>query len=149
MTEYESKHGIVSKQNYELYMSFTDMRNFLAMLPEDKKQGVTADMDSISASVQGFQVGVKVVERVPYSRISFEDDGAPFRFNVDLCFDPASEPGKTDFHIRAGADLNLMMKAFLGPRIKESLDKSVDSIVDMSEGRMPEGFDPSKYGMNV
>ena len=51
--------------------------------------------------------------------------------------------------VRCGADLNLMMKAFLGPRIKEGLDKMVDAMVDMSEGRMPEGFDPSKYGVNV
>ena len=110
---------------------------------------MTADFDTISAEVQGFRIGVKVAERVPYTRISFEDDGAPFKFNIDLCFDPASEPGKTDFHIRCGADLNLMMKAFLGPRIKEGLDKMVDAMVDMSEGRMPEGFDPSKYGVNV
>ena len=45
MTEIESKHGIVSRQPYELYMSFVDMRNFLQMLPEDKKQGVQADYD--------------------------------------------------------------------------------------------------------
>lgn len=149
MTEYESKHGLVSRQNHELFMTFTDMRNFLAMLPEDKKQGVTADFDTISAEIQGFRVGVKVLERVPYTKISFEDDGAPFKFNIDLCFDPADEPGKTDFHIRCGADLNLMMNAFLGPKIKEGLDKMVDALVDMSEGRMPEGFDPSKYGVNV
>ena len=53
MAEYESKHGVVSRQNHELFMTFTDMRNFLAMLPEDKKQGVTADFDTISAEVQG------------------------------------------------------------------------------------------------
>ena len=47
--QYSSKHGIVSRQPAEIYMAFTDMRNFLAMLPEDKKQGVTADYDTISA----------------------------------------------------------------------------------------------------
>ena len=69
MTEIESKHGIVSRQPYELYMSFVDMRNFLQMLPEDKKQDVQADYDTITATVQGFNIGVKVHERVPYSRI--------------------------------------------------------------------------------
>ena len=29
---------------------------------------------------------------------------------------------------------------------KDALDKVVDSLVDMSEGRMPEGFDPSMFG---
>ena len=57
-TQYTSKHGIVSRPPYELYLSFSDMRNFLQMLPEDKKQGVTADFDSIDATVQGFHIGV-------------------------------------------------------------------------------------------
>ena len=77
MTEIESKHGIVSRQPYELYMSFVDMRNFLQMLPEDKKQDVQADYDTITATVQGFNIGVKVHERVPYSRIELVDYGAP------------------------------------------------------------------------
>ena len=51
--EIKSKRGIVSKAPYELYMTFVDMRNFVQFLPEDKKQGVTADFDSIHAEVQG------------------------------------------------------------------------------------------------
>ena len=38
-----------------------------------------------------------------------------------------------------------MMKTLLGSKLKDGLDKVVDGLVDMSEGRMPEGFDPSKY----
>ena len=44
------------------------------------------------------------------------------------------------------ADLNFMMKALLGGKIKEALDKVVDALVAMSEGRMPEGVDPSMFG---
>ncbi len=92
-------------------MSFTDMRNFTAMLPEDKKQMVTADCDSLSATVQGFSIGVKVTLREPYSLIELQDNGAPFKFAVWLHFDESGEYGKTDFH--------------------------VDALVDASEGRMP------------
>ena len=96
--EIQSKRGVVSKAPYELYMMFVDMRNFVQMLPEDKKQGVTADYDSIHAEVQGFGIGLKVTERVPYSRIVFQDDGAPFSFELVLFFNPAAEdPYKTDF----------------------------------------------------
>jgi hypothetical protein len=82
--EIQSKKGIVSKAPHELYMLFVDMRNFIHFLPEDKKAGVTADYDSIRADVQGFTIGIKVVERVPYSRIVYHDDGAPFRFELAL-----------------------------------------------------------------
>ena len=144
--EIKSKRAVVSKAPYELYMLFTDLRNFVNLLPEDKKEGVEADYDWIHAQVQGFNVGVKVVSRVPYSKIEYADDGAPFKFGLTLHFDPAHDPYKTDFQIIVDADLNFMMKAMLGGKIKEALDKVVDALVAMSEGRMPEGMDPSMFG---
>lgn len=57
-TEITSKHGIVSKQPFELYMAFVDMRNFLQFLPEDRKKDIAADYDTISASVQGMNMGL-------------------------------------------------------------------------------------------
>ena len=145
-TEIRSRNAIVSRQPYELYMAFVDMRNFLQFLPEDKKQEVTADYDSIKGTVQGFNVGVRVAERIPYSRIDFKDDGAPFQFGVSMFFDPAAEAGKTDFHIEFTAELNFMMKMLLGSKLQEALDKMVTALADASEGKMPEGFDPSRYG---
>ena len=141
--EVKSKKAVVSKAPHELYMAFVDMRNFVNFLPADKKEGVTADYDSIHAQVQGFNIGVKVTDRTPYSKIEFSDDGAPFHFGLKLFFDAASDPYKTDFHIELDADLNFMMKMVLGSKLQQGLDKVVDALVDMSEGRMPEGFDPS------
>lgn len=141
--EIKSKRAVVSKAPHELYMAFVDMRNFMQFLPDDKKEGVTADYDTIHAQVQGFNIGVKVVDRTPYSKIEFADDGAPFHFNLKMLFDPASDPYKTDFQIILDADLNFMMKTILGSKLKDGLDQVVDGLVAMSEGRMPEGFDPS------
>ena len=121
------------------------MRNFVQFLPEDKKAGVNADYDSIQAEVQGFNIGIRVKDRTPYSKIEYMDDGAPFKFRIILHFDAASDPYKTDFQIEVEAELNFMMKTFLGGKIKDALDKVVDSLVAMSEGRMPEGVDPSMY----
>ena len=146
MTELESKHGIVSRQTYELYMSFTDLQNFKQMLPEDKKDMIDVTQDTLQATVQGFNIGVKVHQRVPYSRIELVDYGAPFAFHIVLHFEPAKEdPYKTDFWIKVEADLNLMMKMMLSGKIKEALDKVVDGIVDASNGKMPEGFDPANW----
>lgn len=142
--EFKSKHGIVARQPAELYMGFCDMRNFKEMLPSDKKEGVSADFDSISANVQGMNIGVRVTERNPYSLIALQDDGAPFHFSLNLHFD-AADNGCTDFSIDADADLNFMMKSMLGGKITEALNKIVDSLVDVSEGRMPEGFDPNNF----
>ena len=52
-TEISSKHAVVSRAPYMLYMAFTDMRNFAQMVPEDKKNefGLQADYDSVHAVV--------------------------------------------------------------------------------------------------
>ena len=144
--EISSKKAVVSKAPYELFMLFTDMRNCVTLLPEDKKEGGEADYDWLHAQVQGFNIGVKVTDRVPYSKICYADDGAPFKFGLTLHFGPAHDPYKTDFQIVVDADLNFMMKTLLGGKIKEALDKVVDALVAMSEGRMPEGVDPSMFG---
>lgn len=143
--EFKSKRATVSRPPYQLYMGFVDMRNFVQMLPDDKREGVNADYDSIHATVQGFDIGVRVKDRVPYSRIDFVDDGAPFQFGLSMHFDPSTDPYKTEFEIVVNAELNFMMKTLLGSKIKEALDKIVDSLVAVSEGRMPEGIDPSMY----
>ena len=106
MAEFRSKKATVSKAPYELYMAFVDMRNFVQFLPEEKKADVTADYDSIHAVVQGFSIGVRVKDRIPYSRIEYVDDGAPFHFFLTLHFDAASDPYKTDFQIVVDAELN-------------------------------------------
>ncbi len=143
--EIKSKRAVVSKAPYELYMVFADMRNFVQFIPEDKKEDVTADYDSIRATVQGFAIGVKVVQRTPYSKIEFADDGAPFQFRLVMHFDASVDPYKTDFQIALDADLNFMMKTLLGGKLKDALDKVVDGLVAVSEGRMPEGVDPSMF----
>ncbi|MBR4774850.1 MAG: hypothetical protein IK008_01975 [Bacteroidales bacterium] len=146
MTNIESKHGTVSRQPHELYMAFTDLQNFRNMLPEDKREMVTATYDTLTATVQGFNIGVKMHERVPYSRIELVDFGAPFAFHIVMHFDPsAQDPYKTDFWIQVEADLNLMMKMMLSGKMKDALDKVVDGLVDASNGKMPEGFDPEKW----
>ena len=133
---YDSKHGIVAVPPEQLYMSFTDMRNLTQSLPEKYRDSVTADFDSIHATVQGFSIAVRVVERNPYSLLRLDDDDAPFHFSITAHFDPA--PGGTDFSIEVDADLNLMMKALLGGRIKDALDKAVDGLVQVSQGKRPE-----------
>lgn len=123
------------------------MRNFKQMLPADKQEGVVATYDSISATVQGFNIGIRVKERRPFSLVVLEDDGAPFKFSIEIHFDSTGAPVQTDFHIDIEADLNMMMKMMLGKQIQQALDKMVDGLVDMSQGKMPEGFDPTQFKM--
>ena len=126
--QYKSKHGIVNKSQAEMYMSFVDLSNFARMVPPDVQATITADYDTLTATVQGFTIGVRMTGRVPYSLLQIQDNNAPFHFGISIHFDPAQEAGKTDFWLEVDADLNLMMKAMLGKKIQEGLDKIVDSL---------------------
>lgn len=140
MAHYESKHGIVSKSQAELYMSFVDLSNFTRMLPEQYKSSVQADYDTLTATVQGFTIGVRVDERRPYDRIRIISGNSPVEFCILIHFELAADPSKTDFSIELDANINLMLKTMLGPKLQSGLDKIVDGLVAASEGRMPEGM---------
>lgn len=126
--QYKSKHGIVNKSQAELYMAFVDLRNFAGMVQPEAQATITADYDTLTATVQGFTIGVRMTGRVPYSLLQIQDNNAPFHFGVSMHFDPTDDAGKTDFWMEVDADLNLMMKAMLGKKIQEGLDKIVDSL---------------------
>ena len=147
MAQFKSKRGTVSRSQQELYMSFVDMRNFTQMLPADKKDMVVADYDTLTATVQNFKISVRVSGRVPYSLIQLQDADAPFHFGISIHFDESPVPGKTEFSIDVDADLNLMMKMMLGNKIEEALNKIVDGLVAVSEGRMPEDM-PKDFNFN-
>jgi len=135
---YISKHGQVSRSPEELYMAFCDMRNFSSLMPEQQKAEVQADYDSLRITVQGFTIGVRVDDRQPYRLIRIGSSESPVEFVGVLHFEPSVLPGKTDFSIELDANLNFMMKTMLGSKLQQALDKAVDTLVDISEGRMPE-----------
>ena len=140
-THQDSKQAVVRRAPQELYMAFTDLRNFRDFLPEEKRKDVEADFDTLRATVQGYSIGIRVAERNPYASIVLQDDGAPFPFRGCFHFDPADEgPDRTLFSISLDAELNFMMKMLLGKKLKEALDQVVDGLAAASEGRMPEGF---------
>ncbi len=134
---YESKHGSVAIPAEQLYMSFTDLSVLTQSLPAEYRDSVTADFDHLQANIKGFTIAVKVAERRPYNLIRLEDDNAPFHFSASAHFDVESY-GVTDFWLEVDADLNLMMKAMLGGKIKEALDKAVDTLVELSHGKQPQ-----------
>lgn len=142
---YTSKHGQVAKRPEELYMAFTDMHTFAQMMPQDKvKAEITADYDSLTATVQGFRIGVRVDERQPYRLIRIGSSESPVEFVAVLHFEPSQIPGRTDFWIDLDANLNFMMKTMLGNKLQQAIDKMVDGLVDASEGRMPQMPDDLK-----
>ena len=126
--QYSSKHGIVGRSPAEVFMAFTDLRNFSQMVLKDKKVDVVADYDTLTATYQGMSIGVKVSRRIPYSLVELEDNGAPFHFRLALHFDDMGG-SRTDFSIEVEAEISAMIQMMIGGKVKRALDQIVDSIV--------------------
>lgn len=133
MTTYTSKHGTVGRSNMELFMLFTDLRTLSMAIPEAQKQQVNLDVtyDTLTATMQGISLGIKIVERLPYSTIRMESFNSPFEFKVQLNFTDLGG-NRTDFSIVLDAELNGMLKLMLGKKLQQGLDKAVDALVNAS-----------------
>jgi len=110
-------------------MAFTDLGNFTRMLPAEYKDSIQSDYDTLRASVRGFTIAVRVDERKPYERIRIVSTESPVEFCATAHFDPCEgDAFRTDFSLEIDANFNLMMKAMVGGKIKEALDRIVDSL---------------------
>jgi carbon monoxide dehydrogenase subunit G len=126
--QYSSKHGYVGRNPMELYMAFTDLRNFKAMMPASEEVSVEADYDTLTATAKGMTFSLKVTDRQPYSKVSLESFNSPLAFTIDFHFNDIGG-GRTDFFIEVDAQISGMIKMMLGGKIKEALDKIVDGMV--------------------
>jgi hypothetical protein len=140
-TEVKGKVITIAQPAHMLYTGFSDMRNFVMALPPDKKEGVTATEDTIEGEVKGFKMGIRVVERNPFSSIVYEQFGkSPFPFTISIFFN-AVDVAKTEFHIELSAELNFMIKSMLGGKLQEVVDAMTDQLGLAFSGKL----DMSKF----
>jgi hypothetical protein len=135
-TEVKGKAVTIKVPAYALYNSFADMRNFVAALPEDKKQGIDVTTDTIEGTVQGMRMGAQISERTPFYCIKITEYGqTPIHFEVKMVFD-AIDAVQTLFHIELSAELPFMIKMMIGNKLQEMVDKLTDQLALASEGKL-------------
>lgn len=141
-TEIKGKVITVDQPAYILYSGFSDMRNFVRNLPEDKREGVTATEDTIEGEVKGFRMGLQIAERNPFSSVVYTQYGqSPFPFRIKVFFE-ARDVTKTDFHIEVEAELTFMIKMMLGNKLQEAVDRLTDQLGLAFAGKIsPADFD--------
>ncbi len=144
-THITSKTVLIDRQPVVLYSALNDLSALANNLPEDRRATITATEDTISANIQGFNFGMKVAGREPFSRVTFtQTDGSPLEFEVHACFDTVDDPSrpeadcKTNFHLELTAHLGGMLKMMLGGKLQGLLDKLADTIAAAAEGRAPD-----------
>ena len=114
----------------QIFAIFSDLTNFTKSLPADigKKADIHSTSDTLTGKVQGFEIGIKVAERVPFSLIRYEQYGkSPFPFNFIMNIESVS-PTESLFNLELNAELSGMFKMMLGGKLQEAVDKITDEL---------------------
>ena len=142
-TNIKGKVVTVEQPSYVLYTAFSDMRNFVMALPEDKKQGITATENTIEGEVQGVRMGLEITRKTPFSSLMFQQMGnSPFEFAITIFFD-AVDSYRTEFHIELAADLPMMVKMMIGSKLQDAIDQMTEHLGMAFNGKI----DPSKIDL--
>lgn len=119
----------INRPAEQVFTFFQDFSLFGAMLPEDKKSQVSFTKDTILTKMQGMELGIEVVERVPYTLISCKQYGnSPMAFNANIHINPLIEG--CEFSLEFEADLPIFLKPMLEPKVKEFVQQFSEQLAN-------------------
>ncbi len=129
-TKVQGKKVVVKQPANVLFAFFSDLTNLVKNIPEDIKNQseLSATSDALVAKVKGFQIGLKVAERIPYKSVKYIQNGnSPFPFSILVNMSSIGE-AETDFQLEMEAELPMMIKMMIGGKLQEFVDKITDEI---------------------
>ena len=128
-TEVLGKMVQVNQPAERVFAAFSDLSKFTEKLPEEHRDKVRADVDTLVVMVQGIELGIRVVERTPCTGVRFEHYGAQtlFPFTIWIHIGEVGANAST-LQIELHAELNMMMKMMLGPKLQEGVDQITDQL---------------------
>lgn len=134
MVQFESNVKHVPYSQERVYGKLEDLNN-LALLKErleqmreklgDKIQDVTFDRDSLTLTVQGMNVTLRIIEREPCKCIKFEGEKSPIPMNLWIQILPVSED-QAKMKVTVRAEVNMFMKAMVSKPLQEGVEKLAD-----------------------
>ena len=130
LEKYESKQQQVRKSAARIY-PFISRFDMLTPALQDKVEEWRADEDSCSFKVKGFNVALRIVERVENKHIKISGDDTAGSVPIDFSFwIQLHEVSENDTRMRLvlHAELNMMMRMMIGGKIKDGLDKAVEGL---------------------
>ena len=136
MAQFESNIKYVPYSQERVYSKLEDLNNLagvkerLEQMREqigDKIQDIAFDRDSLTLTVQGMNVTLRIIEREPCKCIKFEGDHSPIPLNLWIQILPvAEEQAKMKVTIRA--EVNMFMKGLISKPLQEGAEKLAEML---------------------
>ena len=89
MAQFESGVKYVPYSQEQVFNKLSDLSNLESVRDKlaDKVQGMEFDSDSLSFTVQGISITLRIIEREPYKCVKFESEKSPVPMNLWQRFD--------------------------------------------------------------
>ena len=136
MAQFESNVKFVPYSQERVYNKLEDLNNLsgikerLSQIKDkvgDKIQDIAFDRDSLTLTVQGMNVTLRIIEREPCKCIKFEGDHSPIPLNLWIQILPvAEEQAKMKVTIRA--EVNMFMKGLISKPLQEGVEKLAEML---------------------
>lgn len=137
LEKYTSKQQQILKPAVRIY-PFISRFDLLTPALQDKVDEWSATEDTCSFKVKGFNVALRIVERVENKHIKIAADdqnGVPVDFSFWIQLQEAAD-NDTRIRMVLHAELNTMMRMMIGSKIEGGLDKAVEGLA-MAFNQMP------------
>ena len=127
MAQFESGVKYVPYSQEQVFNKLSDLSNLESVRDKlaDKVQGMEFDSDSLSFTVQGISITLRIIEREPYKCVKFESEKSPVPMNLWIQILPV-EAGGGKVTIRA--EVNMFMKAMVAKPLQDGVDKLAEML---------------------
>lgn len=130
MSEYVSSVKKIEANADEVFAVLSDLENISRvkdMIPEDKVKDLTFTSDAVKFKVDGLgqRIGIRIVEREPYSTIKFSGENIPMEVNFWIQLKQVAE-NDTRIKLTLRAELPMMFKMMLDNKLKVGIEQAAE-----------------------
>ncbi|MGL4411491.1 MAG: SRPBCC family protein [Bacteroidales bacterium] len=133
MQEYKSEVVFIEYPAERVFAKLSDLSNLESVkdvIPKDKVEEISFDRDSCHFKISPIgMIGLRIVERDPYSTVKFESEQSPINFNVWIqIVEKDNSPGVCWMRLTLKADIPFMLKSMLGSKLEDAIIKAAQGL---------------------
>lgn len=136
MVQFESNIKYIPYCQERVYGKLSDLNNLSALNDrmdqvkeklEGKLEDISFDQDSVTLTIQGIKITLRIIERDPCKLIKFESDKSPIPLKLWIQLLPVSAE-QAKMKVTLGAEVNMFMKAMVSKPMQEGVEKLADML---------------------
>lgn len=129
MAQFESGVKYVPYSQERVYNKLSDLSNLESVRDKlaDKVENLNFDSDTMTFTVQGISLTLRIIEREPCKCIKFEGSNSPLPMNLWIQILPV-EAEQAKLKVTLRAEVNMFMKAMVSKPMQEGVEKLAEML---------------------